>query len=124
VLAIERDDAFVRRLNRRFADRPHVKVIHADLRTVPLPRRDFSVVSSIPYSLSTLLLRRLLASRSLVGADLIVEWGFARRITAARTKETHAWARKFDLRIARRVPASCFRPSPRVDSAHLVIRRR
>lgn len=126
ILAIERDAAFVRKLNRRFADQPLVKVVHADLRTVPLPSRDFSVVASIPYALSTVLLRRLLSRprRSLVGADLVVEWGFARRIVAARTKETAKWAAKYELRVARRIPANCFRPAPRVDSAHLVIRRR
>jgi 23S rRNA (adenine-N6)-dimethyltransferase len=124
ILAIERDDAFVRKLTRRFADRPHVRVVHADLRTVPLPSREFSVVASIPYSLSTLLLRRLMSQRSFIAADLIVQWGFAQRIAAARSKETALWARKFDIRVARRIPAWCFRPAPRIDSAHLVIRRR
>jgi 23S rRNA (adenine-N6)-dimethyltransferase len=126
VLAIERDAAFVRQLNRRFAGQPLVRVVHADLRTVPLPSKDFSVVASIPYSLSTLLLRRLLSRprRSLAGADLVVEWGFARRVVAAESKETALWATKYDIRVARRIAASCFRPAPRVDSAHLVIRRR
>ncbi|TCO50920.1 rRNA adenine N(6)-methyltransferase family protein [Actinocrispum wychmicini] len=126
VLAIERDDRFVRELHRRFAAQPSVRIVHADLRTVPLPSRDFSVVASIPYAVSTLLVRRLLSRprRSLVGADLVVEWGFARRIAAGDTKETASWARRFDIRVARRIPASCFRPAPRVDSAHLVIRRR
>jgi 16S rRNA A1518/A1519 N6-dimethyltransferase RsmA/KsgA/DIM1 with predicted DNA glycosylase/AP lyase activity len=124
ILAVERDDAFVRKLERRFAGQPLVRVVHADLRTVPLPGRDFSVVASIPYSLSTFLLRRLLERRSFVAADLVVEWGFARRIVSARSKETALWARKYDLRVARRIPACCFRPTPRVDSAHLVIRRK
>lgn len=126
ILAIEHDEAFVRKLNRRFADQPLVRVVHADVRTVPLPSRDFSVVASIPYAVSTLLLRRLLSRprRALVGADLVVEWGFARRIVAAESCETAAWAQKYDMRVARRIPASCFRPAPRVDSAHLVIRRR
>ncbi|MCE7011867.1 methyltransferase domain-containing protein [Kibdelosporangium philippinense] len=124
ILAIERDAAFVRKLNRRFADRPLVKVVHADLRTVPLPSKDFFVVASIPFAVSTVLLRRLLSRRSLVGADLVVEWGFARRVVAARTAETAKWARKYELRVARRIPASCFRPAPRVDAAHLVIRKR
>jgi 23S rRNA (adenine-N6)-dimethyltransferase len=126
VLAVERDDAFVRKLNRRFADRPLVKVVHADLRTVALPSRDFFVVASIPYALSTVLLRRLLSRprRALAGADLVVEWGFARRVAAAQSKETAAWAQKYEMRVARRIAANCFRPAPRVDSAHLVIRRR
>jgi 16S rRNA A1518/A1519 N6-dimethyltransferase RsmA/KsgA/DIM1 with predicted DNA glycosylase/AP lyase activity len=126
ILAVERDEAFVRKLRRRFADQPLVRVVHADLRTVALPSKDFSVVANIPYAVSTLLLRRLLSRprRSLAGADLVVEWGFARRVVSARTKETALWATRYDLRVARRIPASCFRPAPRVDSAHLVIRRK
>nr|WP_042194167.1 rRNA adenine N-6-methyltransferase family protein [Kibdelosporangium sp. MJ126-NF4]CEL21133.1 23S rRNA N-6-methyltransferase ErmCX [Kibdelosporangium sp. MJ126-NF4]CTQ96302.1 23S rRNA N-6-methyltransferase ErmCX [Kibdelosporangium sp. MJ126-NF4] len=126
VLAIERDEAFVRVLTRRFADTPQVKVVHADLRTVPLPSRDFAVVANIPFALSTVLLRRLLSRprRSLARADLVLEWGLARRVVAARTKETARWAQKYELRIARRIPARDFRPAPRVDAAHLVIRRR
>ncbi|MEV4318015.1 rRNA adenine N(6)-methyltransferase family protein [Actinocrispum sp. NPDC049592] len=124
ILAVERDDEFVRKLTRRFADRPQVRVIHADLRTVPLPNKEFSVVANIPYSLSTLLVRRLLAQRSFVAADLVVQWGFAKRVSDGQTKETALWARKFHIRVAGRIPASSFRPAPRVDSAHLVIRRR
>jgi 23S rRNA (adenine-N6)-dimethyltransferase len=126
VLAIERDAAFVSKLNRRFADQPLVKVVHADLRTVPLPSRDFNVVASIPYALSTVLLRRLLSRprRALARADLVVEWGFARRVVAAQSKETATWAQKYEMRVERRIAANCFRPAPRVDSAHLVIRRR
>jgi 23S rRNA (adenine-N6)-dimethyltransferase len=124
ILAIERDEAFVRKLTRRFADRPQVQVVHADLRTVPLPTRNFSVVASIPYALSTLVLRRLMSRRSFIAADLVVQWHFARRIASARSTETASWARKFHIRVARRIPAHCFRPAPSVDSAHLIIRRR
>ncbi|ONI77320.1 hypothetical protein ALI144C_32505 [Actinosynnema sp. ALI-1.44] len=126
VLAVERNAAFAGKLTRRFADQPLVKVVHADLRTVPLPSRDFSVVANIPFALSTVLLRRLLdrRRRSLVAADLVVEWGFAQRIVAARTPETAKWAEKYEMRVARRIQRTNFRPAPRVDSAHLVIRRR
>jgi 23S rRNA (adenine-N6)-dimethyltransferase len=126
VLAVERDESFVRQLTRRFGDNPLVRIVPGDVRTVTLPRKDFSVVASIPYAVSTPLLRRLLTAphRALSGADLVVEWGFAKRVAAARTQETAWWATRFELRVAGRVPAACFRPVPRVDSAHLVIRRR
>jgi 23S rRNA (adenine-N6)-dimethyltransferase len=61
VLAVERDPAFVRRLARRFADRPAVRVVHADVRSVPLPRRPYAVVANLPFAVTTDLLRRLLA---------------------------------------------------------------
>jgi len=128
VLAVERDDAFVRALRRRFADRPAVRVVHEDLRRVRLPRRDFAVVSSIPFAVSTALLRRLLSPvpGRLALADVVVEWGLARRLTSARPRDLESawWAARYELRLVRRVPARCFRPPPSVDAAHLSVRRR
>lgn len=128
VIAVERDAEFVRRLRQRLAYRDNVRVVPADARTVPLPHRAFSVVSSIPYAVSTTLLRRLLTPQwtSLHRAALVVEWGFAKRVTtpAPRSRELAWWAARFELELASRVPASCFRPAPAVDSAHLSIRRR
>jgi 23S rRNA (adenine-N6)-dimethyltransferase len=147
VLAVERDAAFVRRLERRFADRPSVRVVHGDVRSVPLPRRSYAVVASIPFAVSTVLLRRLLtpARASLAprggredgglarggrgdggirGADLIVEWGLAARVAADRPRDVEAawWGARYDIGISGRVPAGCFSPAPAVDAAHLSIR--
>lgn len=128
VLAVERNPEFVRRLEKRFAERTNVRVVHQDLRKLSLPHRPFQVVASIPYALSTFLLRRLLGPRNtpLQKADLVVEWGFARRITGPhpRDLDTAWWAARFDLRIQQRIPAKLFAPAPRVDSAHVTVRAR
>lgn len=128
VLAVERDADFVARLTRRFADRPTVRIVHADLRSVLLPRRPFAVVANLPFSVTTAALRRLLGpvDTPLTGADLLIEWNQARRLTAARprTMEAAWWAARFQLRITRRVPANSFSPAPRVDAAQLTIRPR
>ena len=127
MIAVERDPEFVRQLRKRLARRENVLVVPADARTVPLPRRTFSVVSSIPYAISTALLRRLLTPQrtSLHRAALVVEWGFARRLTAGtpRDREAAWWAARFEMALTTRVPAAAFRPEPTVDSAHLSIRR-
>ncbi|PXY20750.1 dimethyladenosine transferase [Prauserella muralis] len=128
VIAVERDPAFTGRLRTRLADAGNVRVVDGDARTIALPRKPFLVVASIPYSISTVLLRRLLDPRAtaLRRAALVVEWGFARRLTAAvpRSAELAWWAARFDLRLVRRVAARCFQPAPTVDSAHLLIERR
>jgi 23S rRNA (adenine-N6)-dimethyltransferase len=127
VLAVERDAGLARRLERRFAADP-VTVVHGDLRRVPLPRRPYRVVASIPFAVTAALLRRLLDDprTALERADLIVEWGMARRLATPRPRDlaTAWWAGRFDLRLKRRVPAACFRPPPRVDAAHLAVRPR
>jgi 23S rRNA (adenine-N6)-dimethyltransferase len=128
VLAVERDTRFVRTLRRRFNDRPTVRVVHDDVRTVRLPRRAFAVVASIPFAVSTPLLRRLLtpATGGFSRAELVVEWGLAKRLTATRPRDLESawWAARFDLTVRRRIPARCFTPAPSVDAAHLGIRRR
>jgi 23S rRNA (adenine-N6)-dimethyltransferase len=127
VLAVERDERLTRYLERRFAADP-VTVVHADLRSVPLPHRPYRVVASIPFATTTALLRRLLDAprTAMQGADLLVEWGVARWLTSARPRDlvTAWWVARFDLRLERRVPAASFRPPPRVDAAHLAIRPR
>jgi 23S rRNA (adenine-N6)-dimethyltransferase len=122
VLAVERDPAFARRLERRLG--PSVRVVTADLRSVPLPRRPFRVVANPPFSVTTALLRRLFGAPALDRADLLVEWGLAKRLTEPlpRTPEAASWAARFELRLVRRVPAGCFAPVPRVDAAHLAVR--
>jgi 23S rRNA (adenine-N6)-dimethyltransferase len=128
VLAIERDPRFVRRLHKRFGDRPNVRVVEADLRDVPLPRRPYQVVASLPFDLSTHLFRRLFDSErsSVYAADLIVEWGFAKRMTAAvpRDLEVAWWASRYEFRLVRRLPARLFTPEPAVDCAQLRVRPR
>jgi 23S rRNA (adenine-N6)-dimethyltransferase len=127
VVAVERDARLTRTLERRFAN-GQVTVVNGDLREVPLPRRPYLVVASIPFAVTAALLRRLLDDPrgALAGADLLVEWGLARRLASARPRDlaTAWWASRFELRLQRRVPAACFRPAPRVDAAHLAIRPR
>ncbi|MBN6033860.1 rRNA adenine dimethyltransferase family protein [Amycolatopsis sp. 195334CR] len=128
ILAVERDPEFVRKLRTRLADAANVRVIPADARTFSLPRKKFAVVASIPYAVSTALMRRLLSptASALDRAALIVEWGFAKRLSAAspRDLEIAWWAARFELRLVRRVPARHFSPAPKVDSAHLTVHRR
>lgn len=128
VLAVERDARFVAALRRRFGDRPRVRVVHEDLRTVRLPRRAFVVVASIPFAVSTPLLRRLLSpvSGGFSRAELVVEWGLAKRLTAVypRDLESAWWSCRYSFAIRNRIPAGCFTPAPRADAAHLGIRRR
>ena len=115
VIAIERDPRCAARLRRRVAGQPRVTVVEADLREVPLPRRDFLVVASVPFSITTALMRRLAGDPSvpLAGAELITAWGVARWLTAPvpRDAETAWWTSRYQMRIAGRVPRRELRPA-------------
>lgn len=125
MIAVERDPRRVGSLTARFAG-ADVRVVHGDIRTVPLPRWPYRVVASIPFAISTVLLRRLLDPpvAPLLGADLVVEWGLARRLTQSRPRDLGVawWAARYELRQGRRIPAGCFDPPPAVDAAHAAAR--
>ncbi|MDT5035646.1 MAG: rRNA (adenine-N6)-dimethyltransferase [Micromonosporaceae bacterium] len=125
VIAVEREPSYARRLTARFADWPGVRVVSADLLAVPLPRRPFRVVANIPFATTAALLRRLLDGGvpSLLRADLVVEYGVAKRLTGPpRDGAARRVAVRNDIQIVRALPPACFRPPPGVTAALVVIR--
>jgi 23S rRNA (adenine-N6)-dimethyltransferase len=124
VIAVERDRGYAEGLARRFSSHPNVSVVTGDVRTVPLPGKDFRVVANLPFATTTEVLRRLLGGPSarLVRADLVVERGFAVRAIRSGLPGLR-WAWRYDIRLVRSVPARLFRPPPAVDAALLVIER-
>jgi 23S rRNA (adenine-N6)-dimethyltransferase len=128
VIAVERDPRLAAGLRRRFEADPLVQVVEADLRTVPLPRRDFLVVASPPFSLTTALCRRLLGDSAvpLAGAELVIGWGAARWLASPRPRdaETAWWAARYQMRLTRTISAAMFVPPPRGDAARLSVRPR
>ena len=124
VIAVELHPARVRHLHGRFAGRP-VTVVRADALSIRLPRHPFRVVASPPYAIASPLLRLLLApSSQLTAADLVLQRAVVRRYTGGRAAGPGRWRRRWRLQEGRPLPRRAFRPSPRVDSAVLVVRRR
>lgn len=128
VIAVERDPRLVAQLRRRFAGDRRVRVVEADLLTMPLPPGPHRVLANLPFGASTAALRRLLDDpRSpLAAADLIVADGLARKRAALRpcTMLSLSWLPWWRLAVERRLPAAGFEPPPSVDAALLAIRRR
>jgi len=131
VIAVELHPARVRRLRRRFAGLP-VTVVHADAVSMRLPRRPFRVVASPPYAISSPLLRLLLAPSSrLTAADLVLQRAVVRRYAGGQPAGggpagggPMGGGRRWRVQAGRPLPRRAFRPSPGVDSAVLVVRRR
>ena len=115
VIAVELHPGRAERLRQRF---PQITLVHADARTLRLPRQPFRVVASPPYGITADLLSLLLAPGSrLVAADLVLQRAAVRKYAGRRVR---------GCRITQglAVPRRAFSPPPRVDSAVLVIRRR
>ena len=115
VVAVELHPVRARLLAERFP-LSAVAVVRADAADLRLPRRPFRVVANPPFSVSTALLRRLLAPGSrLLGADLVVPRHVAVRWAVGRAPGSGRWRRTFDARVVRPVPRSAFRPPPPGD---------
>jgi 23S rRNA (adenine-N6)-dimethyltransferase len=120
VLAVELHPGRAARLRERFAGAP-VTVVQADALTLYLPGRPFRVVASPPWSISTALLRLLLAGDSrLLSADLVLQRAVVRRYASVGTR----WLRHRDVRAGRPLPRCAFQPSPKADASVLRVRRR
>jgi 23S rRNA (adenine-N6)-dimethyltransferase len=108
--------------------RHDVRVLCCDALDFRVPRRPFRVIGSLPFGTTTSILRHLLddPGSSLVRADLIVQWEVARKRAAMppSTLLSAGWAPWWCFDVARRIPASAFRPVPSVDAAVLRVTRR
>jgi 23S rRNA (adenine-N6)-dimethyltransferase len=121
--AVELDPRRVDRLRQRVG--PHVCISEGDiLRHAPPPGA--TVVSNVPFHLTTPVLRHLLASDGWPLAVLLVQWEVAKKRAGVggTTQLTAQWWPWFDFRLDSRVPANAFRPRPSVDGGILVIERR
>jgi 23S rRNA (adenine-N6)-dimethyltransferase len=99
-------------------------VVRADASELRLPGRPFRVVASPPYSISTVLLKRLLAPGSrLVSADLVLQRAVVNRWAAGDAPAAGRWLHHYDVSLGLRLPRKAFIPPPQVDSAVLVVRR-
>ncbi|HUJ09367.1 MAG TPA: 16S rRNA (adenine(1518)-N(6)/adenine(1519)-N(6))-dimethyltransferase RsmA [Verrucomicrobiae bacterium] len=132
VVAIEKDPRLCAYLRQRFAQ---VELIEGDAVEVlgsrfPVPGSGFKVVSNLPYSISTPILERLvdgdLKPRRMV---VTLQREVAQRLAARPRRKEYGGLTLFTqlhyhCTIAHVVSPGCFYPSPRVDSAVVVLDRR
>ena len=130
VVAIEADPLFAGQL-RQEVDRlgaTNVRVLDLDALTYRFPRRPFRVFGSLPFGVTTALMRRLFDNPNvaLFRADLVVQWDVARKRAAVppTTLLSTTWAPWWEFCLEQRIPANAFRPVPSVDAAVLRVTRR
>jgi 16S rRNA (adenine1518-N6/adenine1519-N6)-dimethyltransferase len=146
VVAVELDDRLIDPLRQQFAGHPHVTIVHGDILAldpaeligggewgvgsggrIPTPHSPpptpYKVVANLPYYITSAVLRHLLeASVQPTLAVLMVQKEVAERICAGPGEMSLlAVSVQFyaEPSIVDRVPASAFRPQPKVDSAVL-----
>lgn len=128
VLAVEYDASFVEILKRKTGENAVTKIIHQDIMKIRLPKEKFIVISNIPYSITTPIMKMLLnkPSSGFQKGIIIMEKGAAKRFTSQFVKDSYvlAWRMWFDIRYVRKISRNNFSPPPKVDSAMIIITRR
>jgi 23S rRNA (adenine-N6)-dimethyltransferase len=123
VVAVELHAGRARHLADVFGDR--ITLVRADAADLRLPTRPFAVVASVPYAVTSSLLRRLTHRGSrLVSAHLIVQAQAAERWASPAAPAANRWQRTFDASVGPIVPRRAFTPPPRANSRMLVLQRR
>lgn len=121
--AVEIDPTRAASLRRRVG--PHVCIAEGDILR-HAPPAGSTVVSNVPFHLTTPILRHLLRIGGWQDAVLLVQWEVARKRAAVggTTLLTAQWWPWYEFELDRRVPAAAFLPRPSVDGGVLRIERR
>ncbi len=128
VIAVELDQRMVVLLRREFAGNDRLTLVHRDILETDLAHLaadagKVKVVANIPYYITTPIIERIIASRSVVAAAyLTVQKEFAQRMAAPAGSRTYGAFSCFvqyycAVRIATVIARGCFSPAPKVDSA-------
>jgi 16S rRNA (adenine1518-N6/adenine1519-N6)-dimethyltransferase len=125
LIAVELDSSLLPTLEERFADRPHVSFIHADVLDLPpeelCAAKPYKVVANLPYYITSAILRHFLeADARPQSMTVMVQREVAERMVAKPPEMSLlAVAVQFYGRpkIIFRVPPGAFNPPPKVESA-------
>lgn len=135
-LGIELDDQLHAKLADRLAERigegGSFGLVHGDFLAFSPPAElgeEITLVGNVPYAVSARIVQRAVAEPRYRRAVLMFQREFARRLTAGAGESDYGSLSVYvdfhwRTRIAFGVPARCFRPPPRVDSAVIVAERR
>ena len=111
--AVEIDPKHLQRLRRTVP--PHVCITKGDILRHAPPAEAWTLVSNVPFHITTPVLRRLLSLGRWDRAVLITQWEVARKRAGVggTTQLTAQWWPWFTFTLVQRIPASAF--SPRTD---------
>lgn len=134
VIAIETDHRLVEFLAKRFADADNFQLIHEDaLKLIRRQASDWSqwkLVANLPYSVASPILVEL--AKKPTGPKLIsttLQLEVAQRLVSPPSRKDYGILTllvglAYEARMEFVIPATCFFPAPKVDSACVSLRRR
>jgi len=130
VTAIEKDPVLAERLAASLGNPTNLTVIAADaldwisqtFQTSQTSQTFSHMISNLPYQAGTRILLELVRTRAIPSLTALVQTEVAERLAAPEGSKTRGlagvWAQlDYDVRIVRKVSASCFWPRPEVGSS-------
>ena len=136
VLSVELDERLIPLLSAFMAEEKNLTLVQGDVMSLDLAKlteplgKPFAVVANIPYYITTPLILRLLGGDLAISRlCLMVQKEVAEKILSGPGEE--GWGPLAvrcqylcEPRLAMEVPAACFTPPPKVDSAFVILPRR
>ena len=130
VVAVEKDPPLAARLKESLGNPEKLTVVAGDALDVLAPHTSYLIphpsfacmVSNLPYQAGTRILLELVQARELPSMTVLVQTEVAERLAAGPGSKTRGlagvWAQlDYDVRIVRKVAASCFWPRPEIGSS-------
>ena len=128
VIAIENDKSLLCILKNKFANNYNVKIIDCDFRGYTIPKRNFKVVSNIPFRITSDILKSLMFDcvEHFMGGSLIMQLEPAEKLFSEKVFNPYIvfYHTFFDLKLMYEISQESFLPPPKVKSALLRIERR
>lgn len=124
VVAVEVDNKLVDYLKLKFKDYTKIQVINSDILEFIFPRKSqFKIFGNIPFNLSTEILKKIALDPFANEIYLIVEFGFAKRLTDLNKKLGLMLLPNYEVSILREIPKVWFHPMPNVDACLVLLNK-
>ncbi len=128
VTAIEKDPVLADRLKAALGNPKELDVIAGDALEVTLEGPFDALVSNLPYQAGTRILLEFVQRRALPTMTVLVQTEVAERLAAKEGSKTRSlagvWAQlDYDVKLVRKVSASCFWPRPEIGSTVVTLTR-
>ena len=133
VTAVEKDPVLAERLAASLGNPPNLTVMAGDaldlIHDSSFAARHFThMISNLPYQAGTRILLELVQAREIPSMTVLVQTEVAERLAAKEGSKTRGlagvWAQlDYDVKIVRKVAASCFWPRPEIGSSVVTLTR-
>lgn len=128
LIAIENDKSLLYILKNKFANNPNVRIIACDFRDYTIPKRNFKVMSNIPFGITSDILISLMYANveHFIGGSLILQLETVQKLFSEKVFNPYIvfYHTFFDLKLMYEISRDSFLPPPKVRSALLRIARK